>query len=124
MARTTGDLDFFVRVSQENAGRLADAIHEFGFSSTGLSAKDFLEPDQVIQLGVAPYRIDVLTGIDSVDFDEAWASRVEGKLDGLPVHYLSKDLFIKNKLAVGRSQDIADADRLRQIEPNQGDTTR
>ena len=115
VARTTGDLDFFVRVSPENAQRLAGVIHAFGFASTGLSAKDFSEPDQVIQLGVAPYRIDILTGINSVNFDEAWASRVEGQLDGLRVNYLSKDLFIRNKLAVGRSQDIADADRVRNI---------
>jgi len=73
--------------------------------------------------GVAPYRIDLLTGIDSVEFDEAWSSRVQGQLDGLRVNYLSKDLFIKNKLAVGRSQDIADAQRLRELKPDQGDTS-
>jgi len=124
VARATGDLDFFVRVSRENAQRLAEVINAFGFASTGLSTKDFLDPDQVIQLGVAPYRIDILTGINSVNFDEAWASRVEGQLDGLRVNYLNKDLFIKNKLAVGRSQDIADAQRLREIRSDQGDTNR
>ncbi len=124
VARTTGDLDFFVRVSPENAQRLADVVKDFGFASTGLSSDDFMDADQVIQLGVAPYRIDVLTGIDSVGFDEAWSSRVQGQLDGLQVNYLGRDLFIKNKLAVGRSQDIADAQRLRELKPDQGDTNR
>jgi hypothetical protein len=118
LPRATGDLDFFVRVSAENARGLKEVIDAFGFASTGLNDSDFLETDQVIQLGVAPYRIDILTGINAVDFDEAWSNRVPGELDGLRVNYLSKDLFIRNKLAVGRSQDIADADRLRQIEPD------
>jgi hypothetical protein len=124
VARNTGDLDFFVRVSPENAERIADVVRAFGFASTGLSAKDFLEPHQVVQLGIAPYRIDILTGIDSVDFDEAWSWRVPGQLDSLRVNYLSKDLFIRNKLAVGRSQDIADANRLREMDSDQGDTKR
>lgn len=73
VARATGDLDFFVRVSPDNAQRLAEVVTGFGFASTGLNAKDFLNANQVIQLGVAPYRIDVLTGIDSVSFDEVFA---------------------------------------------------
>lgn len=115
LPRLTGDLDLFVRVSGENARRLEQVITAFGFASTGLKAKDFLEAGQVIQLGIVPNRVDLLTGIESVAFDEAWSSRIAGSLEGLPVHFLSKDLFIRNKLAVGRSQDIADADRVRNI---------
>jgi hypothetical protein len=115
--RFTGDVDLFVRVSPENAGRLERVVRDFGFESTGLQAKDFLEPDQIIQLGVAPHRIDVLTSIDGVDFEDAWTARVPGMLDGLSVYFLSKELLIKNKLAVGRPQDIADVEQLRRIQP-------
>jgi hypothetical protein len=114
ISRYTGDIDFFVRVSADNAARLAKVIADFGFESTGLQSRDFLEPDQIIQLGIAPYRIDLLTGIDGVKFEEAWASRVPGQIDGLAVHFLAKNLLIQNKLAAGRPQDIADVARLRE----------
>jgi len=114
ISRYTGDIDFFVRVSAENAARLAKVVVDFGFESTGLQSADFLERDQIIQLGVAPYRIDLLTGIDGVQFENAWLSRVPGEIDGLSVDFLARDLLIQNKLAAGRPQDIADVARLRE----------
>lgn len=116
--RYTGDVDFFVKVSPENADRIEKVIQDFGFGQTGLKREDFLAPDQVIQLGLAPNRIDILTGIDGVTFVEAWASRQTVMLDGLSVPILSRDLLIRNKLAVGRPQDIADVERLREIGPS------
>jgi hypothetical protein len=113
--RFTGDIDFFVECSPENAAKLERVIHSFGFESTGLRDKDFCEPKQIIQLGIAPHRIDILTGIDGVHFDEAWSQKVEAEMDGLNVHILSKDLLIKNKLATGRDQDIADVNRLNKL---------
>jgi hypothetical protein len=115
VSRSTGDIDLFVRRSAENAARLIKVIVAFGFESTGLQTKDFLEPDQIIQLGVAPHRIDLLTGIDAITFDSAWPARIPGQLDGLPVNFLSKDLFIQNKMAAGRPQDLADVERLREM---------
>jgi len=115
LPRFTGDIDLFVRVSPENAARLGEVITAFGFASTGLQKKDFLEPNQVIQLGMAPHRIDLLTGIDGVNFEHAWSQRVSGELDGLPTQFLSKDLLIQNKLAAGRDQDLADVQRLREL---------
>ena len=81
-ARFTEDIDFLVLVSPENAGKLADLIKDFGFGELGLSWQDFLDPDQVIQLGRAPHRIDLLTGISGVRWEEAWSSRIEADFDG------------------------------------------
>ena len=113
--RFTGDIDIFVKVSRENAARLEKVIQAFGFGSTGLGAEDFLKPNQVIQLGIAPNRIDILTGLSGVEFDQAWASKETAHLDGLQVYMLSKELLIKNKLATGRPQDLADVERLRNL---------
>jgi hypothetical protein len=110
--RYTGDLDLFVRASPENAARLERALNAFGFASTAVTAADFLIPGQVIQLGVAPYRIDLLTGISGVEFEDAWSDRVAGDLDGVPAAFISVRAFRKNKLAAGRPKDLADLDDL------------
>ncbi len=114
--RFTGDIDIFVRVSSQNSARLEKVIQAFGFGSTGLCAEDFLKPDQVIQLGIAPHRIDILTGLSGVEFDQAWATKESTHLDKLKVCMLSKELLIKNKLATGRPQDLADVERLQKME--------
>ena len=82
LPRYTGDIDILVRASPENAARLNAVISQFGFASTGLSAKDFLEPDQVIQLGRPPNRIDLLTSITGAAFEEVWDHRVPSELGG------------------------------------------
>jgi len=113
--RFTGDIDFFIRVSPGNAERLERVIQEFGFASTCLTRHDFLRPGQIIQLGLPPNRIDLLTAIDGVSFQDAWASRVGANLEGTPVFMLSKDLLITNKQAANRPQDRADLERLKQL---------
>jgi len=110
--RLTVDTNFFVECSAENARRLEEVMHDFGFSNLGLKAKDFLEQGQVIQLGRAPNRIDVLTSIEGVGFAEAWKTRISASLDNLPVPFISKDLLIQNKRAGGRTQDILDLEKL------------
>jgi hypothetical protein len=115
LPRYTKDIDFLVDTSQANRERLAKVIDAFGFASTGLSADDFAVTNQVIQLGLEPNRIDLLTGISGVTWDEAWNTRVPGDLDGIPVSYLGKTAYIKNKHASGRPQDHADAIRLKEI---------
>ena len=116
LPRYTKDIDVFVRVSPENAKALVSVIDEFGFASTGLVDHDFLEADLIIQLGIEPNRIDLLTGISGVSWDEAWSSREPGNLGNIAVNYLGKSSYIKNKLASGRPQDIADVSRLREID--------
>ena len=102
--RFTGDIDFFVGNSPENAARVVDAINRFGFASLNLTPADFQKPDMVIQFGRQPFRIDILTGVEAVGWNEAWQSRVDDTLDGLPVHFLS---------AAGRPKDLGDVENLR-----------
>lgn len=110
--RYTGDIDFFIERSEDNAARVEKVLRDFGFGQTGFQAKDFLEPESVVQLGRPPHRIDLLTTISGVSFPEAWANRVSGLLDGIPVSFLGRDDLLKNKRASGRPQDLADLSHL------------
>jgi hypothetical protein len=110
--RYTGDLDILVHASRENAERVYRAITEFGFPAGGLSASDFLERDQIIQLGRPPHRIDILTSLSGVEFAEVWASRILAHLDRLPVAFISRECLIRNKKATNRAQDRADVEAL------------
>ena len=91
---------------------LLAVLKEFGFGGFHLREQDFLEPDQVIQLGRAPNRIDLLTDLSGVPSDEAFRTKISTELGGVPVFILSKDLLIQNKRAVARPQDIADPEVL------------
>lgn len=110
--RYTGDLDIFVRPDQENGGRILNALVAFGFGSLGLTADDFAVPDRVVQLGVPPVRVDIVTSITGVSWDAAEASRIQGTFGKIPVFYIGKDAFIRNKRALGRNKDLADAEAL------------
>ncbi len=112
LPRYTEDIDFLIETSPENASLVATAINDFGFANLGLKTDDFLAPENVIQLGRAPNRIDLLTSVTAVSFEEAWKTKVQTELDGLPVWVISKDLLVKNKLATGRRQDLADVERI------------
>jgi hypothetical protein len=110
--RFTKDLDVFVEASADNARRIVEALGDFGFGALDLKAEDFSSPGPIVQLGVAPNRIDLMTAIDGVTFDEAWAARVAGKFGGQPVSYLGRTEFLRNKRAAGRPQDLADIDAI------------
>jgi hypothetical protein len=110
--RFTADLDLFIERSQENAERLVKVIERFGFGDLNLTADDFLHEDQVIQLGISPNRIDLLTFISAVDFQEAWTTRQQAEIQGLSVQFISRELLKCNKAASGRSQDLLDLERL------------
>ena len=110
--RYTGDIHLFVECSEENAERLMQVIEKFGFGDLSLSAADFLQEDQVIQLGIAPSRIDLLTFLSGVTFQEAWSTRENGEINGLMVPFISKEMLKRNKTASGRMQDLADLQRL------------
>ena len=92
--------------------RLFRTLQRFGFGSVGLSEQDFVEPDKIVQLGIDPYRIDIITGITGVSFDEAWNENVPGEIDGVQTYFLTRQLFRKNKLAAGRPKDLADLDAI------------
>jgi hypothetical protein len=110
--RYTGDLDIFVSVSEDNAHRIMQALNEFGFGSVGLSPQDFNEPKNVIQLGYPPVRIDIVTSISGVSWEEAFQNRVSGRYGDIAVYYIGREQFIKNKRAVGRKKDLADLEAL------------
>jgi hypothetical protein len=110
--RYTGDLDILICPDGENGGRILRALDEFGFGSLGLTVEDFAVPGKVVQLGVPPVRIDIVTSITGISWDEAEASRVAGRFGSVPVSYLGKEAFIRNKRALGRKKDLADAEAL------------
>ena len=110
--RYTSDIDLFIDRSEENAGRIQSALEQFGFGDLSLTIQDFTQEDQVIQLGVAPNRLDLMTFLSGVTFDEAWASREYGNLDGLNVPFISKEMLKRNKITCGRLQDLADVEYL------------
>ena len=110
--RYTSDIDLFIDSSVENATRIFRAVEQFGFGDLKLKVEDFTQEDQVIQLGVSPNRIDVMTFLSGVSFDEAWASRELGELDGLSVPFISREMLKRNKIACGRNRDLADLEYL------------
>lgn len=112
--RATGDLDIWIRPDAENASRLMMALERFGAPTEELkiSAADFSKPDVVAQLGVPPYRIDILTSISGVDFDAAWGDHAMGEIAGVLVPILGRRAFVINKRAAGRTKDAADLEAL------------
>lgn len=114
--RLTEDLDLFVRPDLANGQRIVAALQEFGFGVLDITPADFQADDRVIQLGRAPNRVDLLTRRYGVDFSATWERRVAADLDGAPVWIISRADLIRNKRATGRTQDMADAERLEQLE--------
>jgi hypothetical protein len=111
--RYTGDLDLLVRPTAENAQRVLDVLSQFGFGGLGVRSEDLESPGKVVQLGVPPNRIDLLTAVTGLTFDEAWASREAGDLDGIPAQFIGKAALIRNKESTGRAKDLGDAEELR-----------
>jgi hypothetical protein len=115
--RATGDLDIWVRADPANARRVMQALAAFGAPLQDLREADLAQPGIVFQIGVAPLRIDILTEIDGVQFEDAWRQRLSSVFAGEPVSVLSVAHLIENKRAAGRAQDLADLDWL---EKNRG----
>jgi hypothetical protein len=114
--RGTKDLDVFIKADEENSKAVFAALTEFGAPVGGMTPADFNDkPTTVFQMGVEPGRVDILQGIAGVQFDDAWEGRVEKLIDGkTPAHVISREHLIQNKLAVGRHQDLADVEKLRE----------
>jgi hypothetical protein len=108
LPRATGDMDIWIRCSQENAARVWRALRRFRAPLTGLNEDDLNTPNLVFQIGIAPRRIDLLTSIDAVQFDEAWPDRRVVEIEGLSIGVIGRSHLIQNKKAVGRPQDLAD----------------
>ncbi len=110
--RNTGDLDVWIARNPGNAIKLLNALNAFGFDGLGLTQADFEAPDQVVQLGYPPFRIDLLTAIDGIEFPAAWPRRETITHDGLTLSFIGLDDLKTNKRASGRPRDIDDLEQL------------
>ena len=108
LPRATGDIDIFVRPGRDNSIRLYNALIRFGAPMDEISRDDFQEEDVVFQIGIVPRRIDIITSIDGVTFDEAYSDRITTTVDGLMLPVISVEKLIKNKVAAGRDKDLLD----------------
>jgi hypothetical protein len=110
--RYTGDMDILVRPDVANAQHILGALDEFGFGSVGLGAADFENPDKIVQLGVPPVRIDIITSLTGVSWEDAFVGRIEAHYGDIPVYYIGREQFVANKRAIGRKKDLADIEAL------------
>ena len=106
--RATGDIDIWIRASEENAKRVWRALMRFSCPLFDLKLDDLKTPDLIFQIGVEPRRIDIVTSITGVEFDEAWPDRKEIEIEGLKIAAIGRSHLLKNKKALGRPQDLAD----------------
>jgi len=105
-------MDIWIAMDAANAANIVKALEQFGFASLGLQVADFLQPDQIIQLGYPPNRIDMITTAAGVDFETCYATRIQEEIDGIRVNFINRENLLRNKKAVGRHQDLADAESL------------
>jgi hypothetical protein len=112
--RATGDLDVWIASEAENADRVFDALVRFGapMAAMGVTREDLSRADQVVQIGLPPRRIDILTSISGVPFEEAWADRVSHEVEGVAIPFIGRASLVKNKRAAGRAKDLADLEAL------------
>jgi hypothetical protein len=108
LVRGTGDLDLWVRSTVENAARTHRALIAFGAPADQFSADDLCRPDSVLQIGVPPLRVDILTSVSGVDFTQAWNARIMVEIEGVRVPVLSRAHLVANKRAAGRPKDLLD----------------
>jgi hypothetical protein len=110
--RFTGDLDVLVRPTVENAARLLAAVRAFGFPVTELQPLDIVAPSRILQMGVEPVQIHVMSAISGVSWDAAWQDRVVGPCGRHQAAFLGRETFLRNKRAAARPKDLADIDAL------------
>lgn len=110
--RFTKDIDLWILPNPENAERILAVLHDFGFAPLDLAVEDFILPNKVIQLGQPPNRIDIMTSISGVNFEECYQATIEIELDGIVVRFIGLEDLIKNKRSTGRLRDLGDIEEL------------
>lgn len=113
--RFTGDLDLLVKPDIQNAKRVMAALESFGFASVQIEVGDLAKPDQIIQLGMPPVRIDLITSLTGVSWEDVWSRKSSGSYGDIPVHYVGREQLVANKRATGRLRDLADLERLGEL---------
>ncbi len=116
--RFTGDMDFFYRADQENAERVRAVLDAFGFADLDVTPAELVQPERVVQLGAPPNRIDLLSSISGVSFDDVWESRQRISIGDYQVSVISRALLLTNKRASGRTKDLLDIEMLEAEEPS------
>lgn len=111
VSRATGDLDVWVNPTPENAGRVVNALIRFCAPMDRITMNDFMD-DRVVQIGLPPARVNIMTSIEGVVFTDAYPKRLEVKMDGLVLPVISREDLIRNKTSTGRNKDLGDVDRL------------
>jgi predicted nucleotidyltransferase len=111
-ARATEDMDIWVAVHPQNAEKLIAALKDFGFDDPALTPELFLQKPKIVRMGFPPMRLEIVTAISGVEFDECYQARVVDYLDGVEVNLIDLENLKKNKQASGRAKDIADIERL------------
>jgi hypothetical protein len=122
--RATKDLDIFIKADPTNANAAYEALARFGAPLVGIARSDLADPSKFLRFGRPPIAVDILSGIDGVEFDEAWSRRVESVIDpktGLTAFFISKSDLIASKLAAGRLRDLADVEEIREAEASGAD---
>jgi len=112
--RYTKDIDLWIWLDRENAEKVVVVLKEFGFDSLGIQVEDFLDPENVIQLGYPPARIDLLTDLSGLDFEDCYPKREEVSSEDTTINFVDVDSLIKTKLATNRPQDLIDANKLKE----------
>ena len=115
--RATADFDIWIDASAENATRVMRALAEFGVAldALGIRASDLVDPDKVVHLGVPPYRIDIMSAIDGVEFADAWQRRIMERFQGIQAPFIGRQDLMANKRAVGRRKDLEDLENLQAL---------
>ena len=116
LPRATGDIDLWVRASSGNSRKVWKALEAFGAPMKGLQQEDFEKEELIVQIGRAPRRIDVITTVSGLTFDDAWRNRMVVEIEGLSISVIGREDLIRNKKAVGRAQDMADVKRLENLD--------
>lgn len=106
-------LNFWIRADEANANRILAALVDFGFEDIGLTIDDLTSRHKIIQLGLPPNRIDLITSVDGIEFDSAFTRRIESSYAGIPLLVIHLEDLIANKAASGRDQDLLDLKKLR-----------
>jgi len=110
--RATKDVDLYVRPSVENSERIMAALDVFGFRPEDLNAKDFQKEGQILQIGYPPVRVDIITSIAGVTWEQVDAGKAAGEYGGEPVPFIGREEFIASKKATGRRRDLVDVEDL------------
>jgi hypothetical protein len=114
--RNTGDIDIFYNNSGINCQQILKVLEKFGMESLDIKIEDLKEKNVVIQLGVAPVRIDLISSVSGVSFQEAYADKKIKQFGDIEANFISKELLIKNKQASGRKKDLADLELLENLD--------